>query len=60
MFMHSGHSRFSRNLHVSSLVGHYEGGGEPVLMVEGAAANWMAHPGDGSIAWYETEQELGL
>lgn len=46
-----------KNLHVSSLVGHYEGGREAVLMVKGAAANCMTHSGDWSIAWDEMKQK---
>lgn len=38
-------------IHMSSLMSHDKGRGEAVLMVEGAAANRVAHPGDRGITW---------
>lgn len=45
------------HLHMASLVGHHERGGEAVLVVQGAAADGVAHPSDRSIAW---ERQRGL
>lgn len=38
-------------IHMSGLVSHNKGWGEAVFMVEGAAANRVAHPGDRSVTW---------
>ena len=37
------------NLHMSGLVGHDEGGGEAVLVVEGAAPDRVAHSRDWGV-----------
>lgn len=42
---------------MASLMGHHERGGEAVLVVQGAAADRVAHPSDRSIAW---ERQRGL
>lgn len=39
---------------MASLVGHHEGRGEAVLMVQRAAAHRVAHTSDGGIACGET------
>ena len=41
---------------MASLVGHHERGGEAVLVVQGAAADRVAHPSDRSIAWERHHQ----
>lgn len=41
-------------IHMPSLVSHDEGRGEAVFVVEGAAANRVAHPGDRSVTWKTT------
>lgn len=43
------------HLHMARLMSHHKCRGEAILMVQGAAADGMAHPSDGSIAWEETE-----
>lgn len=40
---------------MARLMSHHKCRGEAILMVQGAAADGMAHPSDGSIAWEETE-----
>lgn len=40
---------------MASLMSHHKGRGEAILMVQGAAADRVAHPRDRSIAWEETE-----
>lgn len=43
------------HLHMARLMSHHKRRGEAILMVQGAAADGVAHPSDGSIAWEETE-----
>lgn len=45
------------DLHVPGLVGDDEGGGEAVLVVEGAAAERVAHPRHRSVAWGKESRE---
>jgi len=39
-----------KNLHMSGFVGYNEGRRETVFMIEGAAADRVAHPSDGGIS----------
>lgn len=41
--------------HMARLMSHHKCRGEAILMVQGAAADGVAHPSDGSIAWEETK-----
>ena len=42
---------------MASLMGHNKGGGEPVLVVQSAAANRVTHASDGGVPCEWTERE---